>query len=227
MVRPLAGSPKLRSSTPPTFRVLEIGSLAKSKRMARFTFVLVATLPNRGNFVIRIPRTFYEYVKRLEGRTEWKDEIWAAFAFVRKATDQLTEQDLRAHLFDSTVLPALGYAAETWADTAATSRKLLTTHRVLEKCLLKLSRRTQHLAGLCSSDLRGISPLRDPAVYILKAKHRWALHIMRRMDDKRPRGRPPTRWVTYSLHEWSSEELSWIRLKDHVNVIWHSFPSFL
>ncbi|KAK6726997.1 hypothetical protein RB195_004977 [Necator americanus] len=46
---------------------------------------------------------------------------WAAFAAVREATDQLTDQDLRAHLFDSTVLPALCYAAETWADT---SRKL-------------------------------------------------------------------------------------------------------
>ncbi|KAK6757253.1 hypothetical protein RB195_015213 [Necator americanus] len=39
---------------------------------------------------------------------------WAAFTAVREATDQLTDQDLRAHLFDSTVLPALCYAAETW-----------------------------------------------------------------------------------------------------------------
>ncbi|KAK6763639.1 hypothetical protein RB195_024091 [Necator americanus] len=44
---------------------------------------------------------------------------WAALASVREATDQLTDQDLRAHLFDSTVLPALCYAAETWADTDA------------------------------------------------------------------------------------------------------------
>ncbi|KAK6730617.1 hypothetical protein RB195_007218 [Necator americanus] len=128
---------------------------------------------------------------------------------VREATDQLTDQDLRAHLFDSTVLPSLCYAAETWANTAATSRKLLTTHRVLERCLLKFNRRTQHLAGLRSSDLRGMSRLRDPAEYVSKAKYRWAGHIMRRIDDrwtkrtlkwiprvkaKRPRGRPPTRW---------------------------------
>ncbi|KAK6739410.1 hypothetical protein RB195_008099 [Necator americanus] len=51
---------------------------------------------------------------------------WAAFAAVREATDQLTDQDLRAHLFDSTVVPALCYAAETWTDAA---RKLLTTRR--------------------------------------------------------------------------------------------------
>ncbi|KAK6754360.1 hypothetical protein RB195_013390 [Necator americanus] len=109
---------------------------------------------------------------------------WAAFAAVREATDQLTDQDLLAHLFDLKVLPALCYAAETWADTAATSRKLLTTHRALERCLLKFNRRTQHLAGLRSSDLRGMSRLRDPAEYVSKAKHRWAGHIMRRIDDR-------------------------------------------
>ncbi|KAK6749504.1 hypothetical protein RB195_001861 [Necator americanus] len=115
-----------------------------------------------------------------------------------------TRQDLRAHRFDSTVLSALCYA---WTDTAATSRKLLTTHRAFERCLLKFNRRTQHLADLRISDLRGMSRLRDPAEYVSKAKHRWAGH-MRRIDDrwtkrtlewiprdaKRPRGRPPTRW---------------------------------
>ncbi|KAK6764765.1 hypothetical protein RB195_024914 [Necator americanus] len=108
----------------------------------------------------------------------------AAFAAVRKATDQLTHQDLRAHLFDSTVLPALCYAEETWTDTATTSRKLITTHRALERCLLKFNRRTQHLAGLRSSDLRGMSRIRDPAEYVSKAKHRWTGHIMRRIDDR-------------------------------------------
>ncbi|KAK6763456.1 hypothetical protein RB195_023957 [Necator americanus] len=133
---------------------------------------------------------------------------WAAFAAVRKATDQVMDQDLRAHLFDSTVLPALCYAAETWADTAATSKKLFTVHRALERCLLKFNWRAQHLAGLRSFTLKGKSRLRDPAEYVSKAKHRWAGHIVRRIDDrwtkrtlewiqkdaKRPRGRPPTRW---------------------------------
>ncbi|KAK6765248.1 hypothetical protein RB195_025254 [Necator americanus] len=107
----------------------------------------------------------------------------AAFAAVREATDQLTDQDFRACLFDSTFLPALCYAAETWADTATTSRKLLTTNRALERCLLKFDRRRQHLAGLRSSDLRDMSCLCDPAEYVSKAKHRWAGHIMRRIDD--------------------------------------------
>ncbi|KAK6762332.1 hypothetical protein RB195_023155 [Necator americanus] len=116
---------------------------------------------------------------------------WAAFAAVREATDQLTDKDL-AHLFDLTVLPALCYAAETWADTAATSTKLLATHRALERCLLKFNWRTQHLAGLRSSDLTGMSRLRDPAEYISKAKHRRAGHIMKRIDG---------RWTKRTL-EW-------------------------
>ncbi|KAK6749353.1 hypothetical protein RB195_001767 [Necator americanus] len=119
-----------------------------------------------------------------------------------------TDGPRSAHLFELTVLPTLCYAAGTWADTAITSKKLITTHRALERCLLKFDRRTQHLAGLRSSDLRGISLLRDPAKHVSKAKHRWVGHIMRRIDDrwtKRTpewvprdaehfRGRPPTRW---------------------------------
>ncbi|KAK6751200.1 hypothetical protein RB195_002899 [Necator americanus] len=83
----------------------------------------------------------YVYVGRsMNMENDLKEELnrrmraaWAAFAPVKEATDKLTNQDLRPHLFDSAVLPALCYAAETWGDTAATSRKLLTTHRALER----------------------------------------------------------------------------------------------
>ncbi|KAK6727337.1 hypothetical protein RB195_005185 [Necator americanus] len=109
---------------------------------------------------------------------------WAKFAPVRETTDQLADQDLRAHLFDSRVLPALCYEAETWADTAATSKKLLTTHRALERYLLKFNRRTQYLAGLRRSDLRGMPRIRDTAEKISKAMPRWTGHIMRRIDDR-------------------------------------------
>ncbi|KAK6763074.1 hypothetical protein RB195_023688 [Necator americanus] len=133
----------------------------------------------------------YVYLERaMNMENDLKEEMnrrmraaWAAIAPAREVTGQLTDQDLRAHLFDSTVLPTLCYAAETWADTAATSRKLLTTHRSLNRCLLKFNQRTQHLAGLRSSDLRGMPRIRDIAEYVSKAKHRWAGHIMGRIDD--------------------------------------------
>ncbi|EYC09379.1 hypothetical protein Y032_0060g3080 [Ancylostoma ceylanicum] len=68
---------------------------------------------------------------------------WAAFGPLGEATDQLTDHELRAHLFDSTVLPAFCYAAETWSDTATTLKSVCTVHRALERCLLRYNRCTQ------------------------------------------------------------------------------------
>ncbi|EYC30135.1 hypothetical protein Y032_0005g2468 [Ancylostoma ceylanicum] len=133
----------------------------------------------------------YVYLGRsMNVESNLKDELdrrraaWAAFGPLREATDQLADPDLRAHLFDSTVLLALCYAAETWADTAATSKTQRSIHRALERSLLRCSRRTQHQAGLRSSDLRQISRLCDPEEYVSKTKHRWAGHTMRREDDR-------------------------------------------
>ncbi|KAJ1346451.1 hypothetical protein KIN20_001232 [Parelaphostrongylus tenuis] len=60
-----------------------------------------------------------------------RSAAWTAFGSPQKATDQLANSKLRAHLLDSTVLPALSYAAETWPDTSLTSRLLRTTQERL------------------------------------------------------------------------------------------------
>ncbi|KAE9418294.1 hypothetical protein Angca_007444, partial [Angiostrongylus cantonensis] len=90
---------------------------------------------------------------------------WAAIGPLKEVTDQLKNPKVRAHLFDSTVLPALCYGAETWVDASTTSRILRTIHRALERCLLRHSRYSQYLAGMRSSDLRNLSRLRDPGEY--------------------------------------------------------------
>ncbi|KAE9418817.1 hypothetical protein Angca_008961, partial [Angiostrongylus cantonensis] len=134
---------------------------------------------------------------------------WAAFGSLKEATSQLRNPKVRAHLFDSTVLPALCYGAETQVDTTTTAKILRSTHRALERCLLRHKRHHQYLAGTRSSDLRNLSHLRDPGEYTSRAKHRWAGHIMRRTDDrwtkrtvewtprecKRLLGLPPIRWA--------------------------------
>ncbi|KAK6752930.1 hypothetical protein RB195_003994 [Necator americanus] len=51
------------------------------------------------------PMNMEKYLKEELNRR--KRAAWAAVATVREATDQLTDQDLCARLFDSTVLPAL------------------------------------------------------------------------------------------------------------------------
>ncbi|KAE9418138.1 hypothetical protein Angca_008296, partial [Angiostrongylus cantonensis] len=109
---------------------------------------------------------------------------WAAFGFLEEATDRLKDPKIRAHLFDSTVLSALYYAAETWVDTSTTSRIPRTTHRMLERCFLKYNRHFRYLAGTRSSDLQNLLHLRGPGKYTSRVKHRWAGHIMRRTDHR-------------------------------------------
>ncbi|KAE9413715.1 hypothetical protein Angca_009396, partial [Angiostrongylus cantonensis] len=77
---------------------------------------------------------------------------------------------LRAHLFDSTVLPALTYASETWS--------------LLERTMLRVPRFTQVRDGIRSSDLRQRSKIKDAVLYAKQSKIRWAGHVMR-MDDNR------------------------------------------
>ncbi|XGW11186.1 hypothetical protein V3C99_012578 [Haemonchus contortus] len=133
---------------------------------------------------------------------------WAAFRPLKEVTNHVPDPVHRANLFDSTVLPALCYGSETWVTSASTSKALNTSHRALERCLLRFNRRTQYRAGLRSSDMRRMSRLRDPVEYMKNAKFRWADHIMRRDDDRwtrrtvewapigftRSKGRPAARW---------------------------------
>ncbi|VDM55798.1 unnamed protein product [Angiostrongylus costaricensis] len=87
---------------------------------------------------------------------------WVTFGSLKEATDQLKDPKIRAHVFNSTVLSTLCHAAEAWVDTSITSRMLRTTHRALERCLLKHNRHSQYPAGMQSSDLRNLPYLRDP-----------------------------------------------------------------
>ncbi|KAF8386911.1 hypothetical protein PRIPAC_76053 [Pristionchus pacificus] len=50
-----------------------------------------------------------------------KRAAWAAYGSIREVTRQLQDPKLRSSLFDSHVLPALCYAAETWPLTKSTS----------------------------------------------------------------------------------------------------------
>lgn len=78
------------------------------------------------------------------------------------------------------VLPALCYATETWGDTIATPRTLRTTHRVLERSILKCNQRTQLRDlrdRLRSSKARRMSHLRGSTDQMQEAKCKWADHF--------------------------------------------------
>ncbi|KAE9419170.1 hypothetical protein Angca_009844, partial [Angiostrongylus cantonensis] len=131
-------------------------------------------------------------------------EAWGAFKSTEDVVKRTKNTRLRAHLFDSTILPALTYASETWS--------------LLETTMLGMSRFTQVRDGIRSSDLRQRSKIKDAVLYAKQAKIRWAGYAMRMNDNrwtravsdwiprdvKRTAGRPPTRWsefFTKSLEE--------------------------
>ncbi len=136
-----------------------------------------------------------------------KRAAWGAYNNIKEVLQKLTNVELRAQLFNSTVLPALCYASETWACTAQDLKKLQVTHRAIERRMLGITLYQQREQGISSADMRTRSKLRDPLEFSMKAKHAWAGHVARQNDrwtrrltewiprgHKRPTGRPPTRW---------------------------------
>ncbi|XGW20478.1 hypothetical protein V3C99_003905 [Haemonchus contortus] len=133
---------------------------------------------------------------------------WAAIGNIKEAAHLVSDKKVRADLFDSTVLPALCYASETWAENRASTLMLVRAQRALERTLLKINRAKQRSLNLRSADMRSMSGIRDAEVYAWNAKKRWAGHVVRRTDDrwttrvtfwypreiKRTLGRPATRW---------------------------------
>ncbi|KAE9417823.1 hypothetical protein Angca_009672, partial [Angiostrongylus cantonensis] len=91
---------------------------------------------------------------------------------------------LRGHLFDSTVLPALTYASETWSLRKQDERSLSVIERAVERTMLGVSRFTQVRDGLRSSDLRLRSKIKDAVLYAKQSKIRWAGHVMRMNDNR-------------------------------------------
>ncbi|KAE9419497.1 hypothetical protein Angca_004327, partial [Angiostrongylus cantonensis] len=133
---------------------------------------------------------------------------WGAFKSIEDVVKRTKNTRLRAHLFDSTVLPALSYASKTWSLLKQDERSLSVIERVVERTMLGVSRFTQVRDGIRSSDLRQRWKIKDAVLYAKQSKIRWAGHVMRMNDNrwtravcdwiprnvKRTARRPPTRW---------------------------------
>ncbi|KAE9418970.1 hypothetical protein Angca_008120, partial [Angiostrongylus cantonensis] len=124
----------------------------------------------------------------------------------------------RAHLFDSTVLPALTYASEAWSLRKQDEKSLRAIERAFERTMLGVFRFTQVTDGIRSFDLRQRSKIKDAVLYAKQSKIGWTGHVMRMnvnrwtravcdwipRDIKRTAVRPQTRWsdfFTKSLEE--------------------------
>ncbi|KIH45912.1 hypothetical protein ANCDUO_24038 [Ancylostoma duodenale] len=65
---------------------------------------------------------------------------WAASGSIREVKDQIKDPDRRVCTFNASVLPPKCFATETWPDNETISGSMRTTHRALERCLLKTNR---------------------------------------------------------------------------------------
>ncbi|EYC05856.1 hypothetical protein Y032_0080g1402 [Ancylostoma ceylanicum] len=140
-----------------------------------------------------------------------KRAAWGAYKSIEDVVKKTKNTRLRAHLSNTTVLPALTYASETWALRKQDENAVSVIERSIERVMLGLTRLTQVRAGIRSSTLRQQSKIRDAAVYAKLSKIRWAGHVMRQKDHrwtravsdwtprnvKRTTGRPPTRWSDF------------------------------
>ncbi|KAE9419151.1 hypothetical protein Angca_008330, partial [Angiostrongylus cantonensis] len=133
---------------------------------------------------------------------------WGGFKSIEDVVKRTKNSRLRAHLFDSTIPPALSYASESWSLREQDERSLSVIERAVERRMLAVSRFTQVRDRIRSSDLRQRSKIKVAVLYAKQSKIRWAGHIMRMNDNrwtkavndwiprdvKRTAGRPPTRW---------------------------------
>ncbi|KAE9415800.1 hypothetical protein Angca_002408, partial [Angiostrongylus cantonensis] len=107
---------------------------------------------------------------------------WGAFKRIEDVLKRTKNTRLRAHLFDSTVLPALTYASETWSLHKQDERTHSVIERVVERTMLGVSRFTQVRDGIRSSDLRQRSKTKYGVLYAKQSKIMWAGHVLRMSD---------------------------------------------
>ncbi|RXN01217.1 hypothetical protein EOD39_7555 [Acipenser ruthenus] len=129
---------------------------------------------------------------------------WVGCASIAEVVTNTADATLRAHMFNSTVLPAMLYGAETWSLTAADRQKLTVTERALKRRMVGV-KKTDHVSNEL---LRKTSKVKDAVNQADQAKKRWAGHVARRsdgrwtravtewlpLDIKRPLGGLTTRW---------------------------------
>lgn len=157
-------------------------------------------------------------------------QAWAAFG----ANNQILRNKklsikLKAKVFEECITPVFTYGAETMTLTERSAEKLRVAQRAMERAMLGITLRDRRR----NEWIRRKTGLKDVVEVITGRKWRWAGHIAR-MDchrwtrrlvvwrpwaDRRPRGRPPLRWVDdirkHAGHNWmarAADRESWRKI---------------
>nr|CDJ94198.1 uncharacterized protein LOC100892795 [Haemonchus contortus] len=163
-----------------------------------------------------------------------KRAAWGAFKNIEGVVKKTKNIRLRAHLFDTAVLPALTYASETWTLRKQDEHAVSVAQRALERTMLGISLYTQVQKGIRSSELRQRTKIRDAVDHAKKSKIRWAGHVMRYSDDrwtravtdwiprdiKRTPGRPPTSWSDFFTKALNERNVDPRVLERFIGPLW-------
>ena len=140
-------------------------------------------------------------------------QTWAAYAKHRISSKSNLAICLKRQVYNSCVLPAMPYGAETWTLTKQAQNKLAAAQTKIERSMLNITyqdRRT-NIWG------RERTKLIDIIYTVRKMKCFWAGHINRLKDErwtsrvttwrpydkKRRQGRPAKRWIDDLDNYWS------------------------
>ncbi|CAF1012995.1 unnamed protein product [Adineta ricciae] len=133
-----------------------------------------------------------------------RSAAWLSFKNIEDVLKKTKDLKLRAHLFNSMVLPALNYGCEVWTMRDIEKQKLQTTQRAMERRVLGI----KLVQKIPNTTIRQRTQFKDAYIDAVKRKLQWAGHVVRREDNRwtnrttfwwpynfrRPRGRPADRW---------------------------------
>jgi len=130
---------------------------------------------------------------------------WAAFGKLRETFKSDIPICLKRKVYEQCVLPVMTYGAETLTLTKKTAENLRVAQRAMERAMLGITRRDR----IPNNTIRQRTKTKDIVEYVARMKWRWAGHVARTSndrwtrrllewrprEDRRNRGRPPTRWT--------------------------------
>uniref|UniRef100_A0A0K0DDK6 DUF1618 domain-containing protein n=1 Tax=Angiostrongylus cantonensis TaxID=6313 RepID=A0A0K0DDK6_ANGCA len=150
-------------------------------------FTLNGTNISECSSCVYLGREINQYDELLSFRVEQKETSGlGSFQVHRGCSEENKEHPttpLRAHLFDSTVFPALTYASETWSLRQQDERSLSVIERAVERTMLGVSRFTQVRESILSSDLRQRAGIKDAVLYAKQSRISWPGHVMCMNDN--------------------------------------------
>ena len=106
---------------------------------------------------------------------------WSCFGKNREIfQDDKMPLSLKRQVFDQCVLPTMTYGCQTWSLTKATTQRLRTAQRAMERKMLKAKLKDK----IPCREIRAKTNIKDVVKFAAKQKWKWAGHVARLNDNR-------------------------------------------